>query len=509
MMPGLHNDLIDPAEMMIRAFHLWQQTRWPGRNGRGRYAHTLFNVYVLRFLELLSMRVWDSGSSGAGERLAQAQRVLDELWKGTPADQPVLVRDARWLIPLAQSPTTDDLSAYFEVSERIAESFSEQDRIEIRKASVCMIGGHLRSQIRHYCTTDGVSVDERSVVLRTRTSNALDLALLIQGLVPLLEAYERACESGDGSKRRELAGVFCQGISPDPELFLNRLDVLGAYSMIEHLFVTADGEERADYTPMGRRHVRLIQEYETLVNRLAQPLYDDCPHFKPLAGVYSPYGAIYGTPSNLTEHMALKAIQPDAVARFSLEDVFSEGEADAAKLAWADGWRKLPHIEPEVRSLFDYPQQFAEDIFDRIERALRIRASEVGTAKGRGSDAAGTAVRTGRLCILIGDGLQAESGMAPIAELPDLPTRYIRSSDPEIVAARKAEPSDEAQLLRDRQEGMFVVSFATPGGWVAITKDVLTEVLAAGRDVKVVGLPRAAAQVLALMCPNLAACNGH
>ena len=57
--PGLHNGLIDPAEMMIRGFHLWQQTRWPGRNGRVRYAHTLFNLYLIRCLELLSMRLWD------------------------------------------------------------------------------------------------------------------------------------------------------------------------------------------------------------------------------------------------------------------------------------------------------------------------------------------------------------------------------------------------------------------------------------------------------------------
>jgi hypothetical protein len=58
--PGLHNGLVDPAEMMIRGFHLWRQTRWPGRTGRVRYAHTLFNLYVIRCLELLSMRLWDA-----------------------------------------------------------------------------------------------------------------------------------------------------------------------------------------------------------------------------------------------------------------------------------------------------------------------------------------------------------------------------------------------------------------------------------------------------------------
>ena len=49
----------------MRAFYLWQQTRWPGRNGRVRYAHTLFNLYVIRCLELLSMRLWDDGAGAA------------------------------------------------------------------------------------------------------------------------------------------------------------------------------------------------------------------------------------------------------------------------------------------------------------------------------------------------------------------------------------------------------------------------------------------------------------
>jgi hypothetical protein len=107
----LYNDLIHPAEMMIRAFYCWQQTRWPGRNGRMHYAHTLFNLYVIRWLQFLSMRLWDDGPTSASGRLAEIQGVLNELWKSSPADQPVIVRDARWLIPLAQSLITDELGA--------------------------------------------------------------------------------------------------------------------------------------------------------------------------------------------------------------------------------------------------------------------------------------------------------------------------------------------------------------------------------------------------------------
>lgn len=37
----VYNDLIDPAEMMVRGIHCWQQTRWPGRSGRLHYAHAV------------------------------------------------------------------------------------------------------------------------------------------------------------------------------------------------------------------------------------------------------------------------------------------------------------------------------------------------------------------------------------------------------------------------------------------------------------------------------------
>jgi hypothetical protein len=500
-LPGLHNGLIDPAEMMIRGFYLWRQTRWPGRSGRIHYAHTLFNLYVIRCLELLSMRLWDAalvrrslgegGSSSAADRLSHVQGVLDQLWTLTPADQPVLVRDARWLIQLAQSPATDDLGAYFDVAEEIATTLSEEDRLEIHKAGVRMTGGHLRSQTRHYSMKKSVSLNDESLILSTRNTNALDFALLIQELVPLLETYEHAWHTEDRQKRLELADAICQGISPDPELFLNRVELLGAYSMIEHLFITTDRDGHVAYTPIGTRHVRLLEEYEALIDRVSKPLYDDCPHFRPVAGAYSPYGILYGFSSDLVEHMALKTLQPDAVSHFTLEDVFVGGDANSDKLAWVSGWRKLPHLTPEVQKLFEYPQQFAEDVFDRIEQALRRRVS---------GDEANAVIQTGRLFILPEDDRQADSKTSLI---PDLPGRYIGSSDKQIVAAHNAEYCEEPRLSSDRREGRCVLSYKTPGGWVAITKAVLTEVLGAGRDVKIVGLPTDAARVLKLMCPKL------
>jgi hypothetical protein len=501
----LHNDLIHPADMMIRGFYCWQQTRWPGRNGRMHYAHTLFNLYVLRCLQFLSMRLWDEvpaagrqdeGPSSASGRLAEIQGVLDELWRSSPADQPVIVRDARWLIPLAQSLITDELAPYFEVARQVTERLQEADGLEIQKAHVRMPGGHLTSQIRYYCTKDGVSVNEHSVVLRTRTSNALDFALLVQGLVALLKAYDCALQSGDERMRLDMAGAICQGIAADPELFLNRVDLLSAYSMIEHVFIAPEAKEEAreghvTYSPLGLRHVQLLKEYGALIDRLIKSLRDDFPRFRPVDGGCSPYGFIFGLPSHLIEHMALKALQPDAETRFSLEDVFNDGDTSAAKLAWVNGWRKLPHIDREVQRLYDYPQQFAEDVYDRIESEFRRRDSNAEACDGS---------RTGRLYIVSGDDPETDS---KASATPELPARYLGSSDRQIVAAHKAEPYDREQLLAWRQEGHFLVSYQTPDGWIALKKDLLTEVLGAGRDARIVGLPLDAAQVLRLMCTDL------
>jgi len=462
-LPGLHNGPIDAGDMMVRAFHLWQQTRWPGRNGRLRYAHTLFNLYLLRCLAFLSMRVWDEGRDGTEDRLSRIQAVLEHVWDSSPPDQPRLLPDARWLIPLAQSPATDDLGAYFRVAEQIASSFSGEARTVIHIANVLLAGGHLRAQIRYYSTKRGVPLDDNGVVLNTRGSNALDYALLVQDLVPLLAAYELACDRDERARRGVLANAICQGISPDPELFLNCLELLAAYSMIEHLFVTTGPDGQAAYTPMGLRHVRLLREYATRIARVSKALLDDAQQFRPVDGTYSPYGVIYGFSTDLIEHMAFTTLLPDAATNRRLEEVFIDG--DAATRAWVDSWRKLPHLSPAVTRQFDYPQQFAEDIFNRIERALRRRT-------------AGDGVRTGRLVMVSDD-------------------------DPRAADAHRAESYGDAQIQNDRREGRCLLSYKTSAGWVALRKTLLSDVLGAGRDAYLAGLPAPSVDAMRLLYPEL------
>jgi hypothetical protein len=152
-----------------------------------------------------------------------------------------------------------------------------------------------------------------------------------------------------------------------------------------------------------------------------------------------------------------------------------------------NGWRKLPHIDRDVQRLYDYPQQFAEDLYGRIEHELRRRDSSEGPSSG---------------CLYIVSERDPDSDSRASA-IPEVPARYFLSSDRQLVAAHKAELYDRAQLLRDRQEGHFLVSYETPGGWTALKKNLLAEILGSGRDARITGLPLDAAQVLRLMCADL------
>src|SRR5262249_28949545 len=155
--------------------------------------------------------------------------------------------------------------------------------------------------------------------------------------------------------------------------------------------------------------------YKALIGRLAKPLHDDCLNFKPVEGAYTPYGVLYGVASNILEHIVFKALLRDDVAPFGLEDVFVAGAAD--KLAWVASCRKFPHVDRRLQKLYAFPPQLAAALFARVEHALRARAT---------GDEPSAVSRTGRLFVVSAADAEADSTAAGI---PDLPVRYVGSSD--------------------------------------------------------------------------------
>jgi hypothetical protein len=110
---------VDPVSLVLHAHRLWDRDRWPGRTGRLAYAQSLYAVFILRQLAYLSLRIWDEGDHMAAERLEQVQQLLDLLNGASTAP---LVRDARWLIQIAQGPLTKHVKPYSVVADRVARS---------------------------------------------------------------------------------------------------------------------------------------------------------------------------------------------------------------------------------------------------------------------------------------------------------------------------------------------------------------------------------------------------
>ncbi len=217
---------LDAAELVLRACHHWDSTRWPGTNGRLVYAQSLYAVFILRQLERLSLRIWDEDPDGpssrndhAAERLQHIQRVLDVLNAGGESRQHFrFVRDARWLIQIAQGPLTRHLTPYFVKAGRVS-GLPDEVRLEIHRAGTVLAGGHLRSQLRHLSWHTGWAFDDPRLLALTRSSNSMDMALLVRDLVPLLDAYSAACERQDADARLALRMRSSRASPPIPSCF--------------------------------------------------------------------------------------------------------------------------------------------------------------------------------------------------------------------------------------------------------------------------------------------------
>jgi hypothetical protein len=470
---------LDPLELILRAYDYWERSRWPGRSGRLRYADTLYAVFMLRLLERLSLRIWDEGSGGADRGLQELQRRLDRL----NGSGPVWLRDAGWLIQTAQGPLTKHLRPYLEVADRIAESLPGPRGLAVRKAGARLAGGHLRSQLRYRVWLTNRPADDPENLAFVRTTNALDGALLVRDLVPLLEAYRAACDSEDKEARQDLADAILQGMSADPELFVTRLDLLGPYVTIEHLFVEqADGEWRR--TAMGERHRLTLERYASLAGQCAPCLIEDAGTLDPSRAAYSPLGITYGFVADVMSNMAQDSLVGPAGFALSLEDMFASWGNLGDKLARASQWAALPRRKGEYPH-FDCSVEWAAERHARLTAALQTRAAH--PSRPNASDVRQARIHLGRA-----------EGAVPAAD-------HCVSSDASGGWTGGASFHSEARLIADRNEGRYLASVRTNHGWFGISKVVLTLLTSQGRDVAIESAPDAAIDVLSLTCPAILA----
>lgn len=479
----------DPLELIPRAYHYWDHHHWPGRSGREQYAHSIYAAVMLRRLEKLSMRLWDDGRDEAEGRLEQIQSLIGRL-NGTR--QPLaFVRDARWLIPIAQGPLTRALAPYFTVAAHVSGSLTDATRLGLHKAGARLAGGHLRSQLRYRSWESGRPLNDPQNLVITRNSNALDGALVLRDLVALLQAYGNARLTDHPDERLDLADAILQGVSADPELFVTRLDLLPPYTMIEPLFIEDSTDEAPRYSAWGDTHIQTLTRYRELLGALAPSLIEDAAAFDPARHVYSPHGIAYGFCADVLSNIAWDMLLSNPSFDLSLEDMFVGLGGLEQKLARAKGWEALPRRAGE-RAHFDYSPDAAAQSFGRLMDALgaRARARTEPDASGRQA----------RIFVL------SDADSSSTARLPDEcvdANEHVLTSDVQRVSMGAASFCPKDQFLEDRNEGRFLASLESDGEWVAVSKVILTLLTALGRDAVVSNVPSAMVSVLRLSCPEL------
>jgi hypothetical protein len=480
---------LDALELIPRAHMFWEARRWPGHSGRVAYAQAIFSVFLLREIGQLSLTIWSDGNALAADRLDEIQRLLDRLAQPVPPG--VLIRRAGWLIQAAQGTLTRHLRPYFDIAEHIAESLDQSDRLEVHIAGAKLAGGHLRSQLRYRVWSSGKPANDPELLAYTRNSNSMDMALLVQDLVPLLDAYRTACDHGEREKRLELADAVLQGISADPELLVTRLDLLGPYTGIEALFVDDAGDAPIHYTAIGHRHLQLLERYRRSIGDLAGALIEDASAFAPWHSDFSPYGISYGFCSDLLSNMALDVLASQPSRGVTLEDIFESRGAAAPKRLRADGWANLPKRQGE-RDHFDHSLEWAAAMFTRLMDGLAARAV-------RPSAPNASTVADAKLIVT---GAPADGGSVTMADAVPA-SCYCLTSDVDRAMASEAILQPPGQIMLDRDEGRFLASAHAGGKWLGVSKLLLTMLTSRGKDAVLTGLPTAVVERLRLTCPDL------
>lgn len=486
---------LDPVELVLRACHHWDSTRWPGRNARLVVAQHLYYVFVLRQLEQLSLRIWDPSTPlGAGadedaaDRLRRVQRLLDELNAGpsTPlgAGQPShgkMVRDARWLIQTAQGPLTRNVRPYFIKAEHLSRSFDDTYRLEIHKAGAVLAGGHLRSQLRRLSSHTGWASADPQLVALTRSSNSMDMALLVRDLVPLLDAYAAACARGDDDVRLRLADAILQGLSADPELLLARLDLLGPSTAIEIVSDEIDREYLARYAELVAATVKSLQQ--------------DSRAFDPVNAAYSPLGIVYGFCADLFSNMVLNTLRDGTASDLCLEDLFVSRDRLEEKRALAQDWERLPTRKGEPAP-FEHSPEWAAQMYARLIEALDARAA-------RPAESNASRCPLSRLYV-VPRGVALDSvadGVLP----PGIVSAQEHCLTSDGARARMSGatllPAD--RLAADRAEGRLLASAQADGAWFGVSKAPLTLFLAHGKNALITDVPQEVIDILRRVCPEM------
>ncbi len=484
----------------VRLYKYWvdyihQEKMNLSQEHRRRWAEGIFSVFVLDQLADLTLRLGDDAQEGM-RRHAALQKVLEKFNAERGPYGPHYVRRLEWLPLARKSLPNQTIKPYFELYERFSQVFDKKTRIAFHKAQAKLIAQHLRADLYQRALEAGRPIDA-AIWDGMRAANMVDYGMLVRDLNALLEAYAVAREAGDEKEIEDLEDAIFQGLSGDPELLLLRHDLLGAYAMIENLFIETDSKGDVHFTAMGEVHFAEINSYKNRLKSCGASLLEKYQRFNPAFYAYSPFGNLYTFASGFLDGMAERALFPVEVSGYSLEDAYRNSKEDRL-LAWAHSWsREFSWVRPVpllMRDRYRYSSEYAQSIFNRTAQALEEfgkvpRMHLPGKSQGRYYVVSGENVTSQ---------LMENYALPPAAAIRQ-ENLITTNPNPRIGSMITSKVAFEEM----RDQGFLMVAYLFEGEWYGISKVYLSEGIAQGRDVVVSGIHPTGIKLLLKAFPEI------
>jgi hypothetical protein len=304
----------------------------------------LLDYYYFHVLQLLSLRVWDSGDADANlDRVAQ---LLDLLQGPGGSGQP-FVGDAETLILVATSHFEAVERGYDRLLRRV-KTLNDAHQVKVARGHASSMGCHLRF---------GFEATYGRDTLQMRDDNVADYPWLCFALATLMREYVRQREAGaDADARAAVVEAIVNGMSADARAFLG---------MAPASLSACAGDRTAFRDRFLAHHHDLLAEFE---------------RHRPVNGAYTPLSFFFNF-----SHNVLKGTVVDALLRGKPWHVSFNEMLTARNITVADDRERL------ARTLMEYARANPDTIGGRPmpvivydpragHRAFRVMMEKVSAA---------------------------------------------------------------------------------------------------------------------------------
>jgi len=318
----------------------------------------LLDYYYFHVLQLLSLRVWDTGDADANlDRLAE---LLDLLQGEGGSGQP-FVADAETLILVATSHFEAVERGYDRLLRRV-KTLTHAHQVKVAAGHASSMGCHLRF---------GFEATYGRDTLQMRDDNVADYPWLCFALATLMREYVRLREAGaDATARAPIVEAIVNGLSPDARAFLG----------VAPAALAASAADRTAFQQQFLAHRDdLLVEFE---------------RYRPVDGAYTPLSFFFNFSHNVLKGTVVDALLQGKPWNISFNDMLTSATVRLKPdtTGATAGREPIDDREQLARTLMEYARANPDTIGGRLmpvivydpragHRAFRIMMEKVSAAE--------------------------------------------------------------------------------------------------------------------------------